>query len=390
MHATWLACLGGREMAAEDWEDASEGYKGKGRRLRHKTSGKYKYLPAGRSTGVEYKQQRRQAIQQREATRAQRAGTLAGTLARLISGEVDPEEVAEALDGLGVKQLRELRRRLKIKPGPSWTRSVAGEKRAILDHLQKLHASAAGRGSEGLVASIIDEPEDETNRLVFSDWLEDQGRPNAARRVRAAAALAGQARSLSAPDHDPDQHDYGQTSTYTAANRVAEKLGPKARLLWASLAARNAPLPGGGTLGRAVTHPHVRRALALAELHWAGVVGEEEYNQALEAAQAAVKAQYEEETGEEMRGWMWGMRNMSDEGLANLAAVQLLSGENSRALQILEARQRHAAGEGEAIAGGEMLEVDSDASSRWAVALARALPGWLRQTRQGQPGQGGA
>jgi uncharacterized protein (TIGR02996 family) len=45
---------------------------------------------------------------------------------------------------------------------------------------------------QALLQSILDQPEDETRRLIYADWLEEHGDPDRASFVRVQCALAEQ------------------------------------------------------------------------------------------------------------------------------------------------------------------------------------------------------
>src|SRR5262245_41171049 len=74
-------------------------------------------------------------------------------------------------------------------------------------------------GAEGLLADICANPEDDTPRLVYADWLEEHGEPERAEFIRLQIRLAQR------PEDDP-RYELGQRQDDLLAAHGESWLGP--------------------------------------------------------------------------------------------------------------------------------------------------------------------
>jgi uncharacterized protein (TIGR02996 family) len=84
-------------------------------------------------------------------------------------------------------------------------------------------AAVGGAGEQKqLLRAILDNPDDDTPRLIYADWLDEHGDPGRAEFVRVQCRLAERKRGASVPGDDPEQRREFELEEQLGARWLAE------------------------------------------------------------------------------------------------------------------------------------------------------------------------
>jgi uncharacterized protein (TIGR02996 family) len=223
-----------------------------------------------------------------------------------------------------------------------------------------------------LVAAVLATPGDDAVRLVFADWLDERADPRGAQLRRLAAAHEA-ARALPRPAAGGPA---GFDEVYYGCQRL-EAREPGLSRLFACLCVRFCPLPDERRVWDLLRAPG-RAAVAAAEMHWCGLVGDP----ALEAACRAAKPPEERDHESDDDYWY----TVHGEELAAYSAGSAAYQAARPLVDVTYAPEAAAAGATLCDSHDE-LEAREPAR-RWVVALLKTLEAAGTEDQAGRPPEG--